>query len=60
MFSHPNNFKCVQLVHLGIARFGSVPPILPVQSKNIIGPFSEDADFYDTRELVQDKSKWQH
>ena len=31
--------------------------MLPVQSKKIIGPFSEDADYDDTRELVPDKSK---
>lgn len=34
--------------------------MLPVQSKKIIGPFSEDADFYDIHELVSDKSKKQH
>nr|SPS05961.1 protein of unknown function [Candidatus Nitrotoga fabula] len=47
----------MRLVHLGIAPFWPAPPVLPVQSKKIIDPSSEDTDFYDIRELVPDKSK---
>ena len=62
MLSQVKHFqaRAVSSVHLGIAPFGPLPPVLPIQSNKIIDPFSEDADFYDIRELVPDKSKWQH
>ena len=47
----------MRLIHLGIAPFVPVPPVLPFQSKKIIDPFSEDADYYDISDLIPDKSK---
>jgi hypothetical protein len=60
MFSQLNQFQARAVSSSGHCTFQACPSCATRSVKKIIDPFSEDADFYDTRELVPDKSKWQH